>query len=163
LSAIGLDKSPRIGENVTIVTKPLNTWLLFVYKVPNEPSARRVYVWRKLKAMGAVLLQDSVWILPSSPRTQERLEWLVGEVRGMPGGEATLWESKYLGGRDEELIQQFTEQVDQAYREILSHLQDRQHADLGTLSRQYQQAAAQDYFHSRLGQKVRAELLSRRD
>ena len=28
-------------------------WLLLVHKIPREPTAGRVYVWRKLKQLGA--------------------------------------------------------------------------------------------------------------
>src|SRR5574342_18211 len=102
----------------------MDTWLLFIYKVPNEPSARRVYVWRKLKALGAILIQDSAWVLPANPRTREKLQWLAGEVRDFDGGEATLWEAKQLftGGEDD-LTQRFISQVDASYQNILSKLQ----------------------------------------
>jgi hypothetical protein len=36
-------------------------WLLLVYKVPSEPSARRVYFWRKLKRLDALLLHDALY------------------------------------------------------------------------------------------------------
>src|SRR4029079_1171563 len=32
-------------------------WLLLTYKVPAEPAKRRIALWRKLKALGAVYLQ----------------------------------------------------------------------------------------------------------
>ena len=37
-----------------------STWLLLAYKVPRDPSASRVRVWRKLKRLGAVALQDAL-------------------------------------------------------------------------------------------------------
>ena len=140
----------------------MDTWLLFIYKVPNEPSARRVYVWRKLKAMGAIVLHDSVWVLPPTPRTRERLQWLASEIKDMEGGEAMLWESKQLFiGQDIDLVGQFINQVDAMYRDILSQLQ-RKNPDLAALSRQYQLANVQDYFQSELGKKVYETLLEMR-
>lgn len=137
-------------------------WLLFIYKVPNEPSARRVYVWRKLKRMGAILLQDSAWVLPASPQTREKMQWLATEIKDMEGGTATLWEAQMVfTGQDTDLVQQFTAQVDAVYNEILTQL-ERDDADLAALSKQYQQAKSQDYFHSALGESVRDILLRRR-
>src|SRR5690348_15616912 len=49
-------------------------WLLLIYKFPREPTASRVYDWRKLKQLGAIALQDAVWVLPATPRTQEQLQ-----------------------------------------------------------------------------------------
>jgi hypothetical protein len=137
-------------------------WLLLIYKVPNEPSARRVYVWRKLKGMGAILLQDSAWVLPANPHTRQKLVWLATEIKDMEGGYATLWEAaEVFTGQDTNLVEQFNAQVDTAYTEILTQL-EREDADLAVLSKQYQQVSLQDYFQSPLGVRVREILLSRR-
>lgn len=137
------------------------TWLLLAHKTPREPSSGRVAVWRKLKKLGAIPLQDAVWVLPSTPQTLEQFRWLAAEITEM-NGEASLWESRHLlDGHDEQLIKQFEAQVEGPYRQILVALQGRK-PDLVALSRQYQQALAQDYFHSRLGQRVRAALLAAR-
>src|SRR5688500_10749440 len=97
-------------------------WLLLLYKIPPEPSARRVYIWRKLKRLGALLLHDGVWVLPATARTQEQFQWLAAEI-GELGGEATVWESHaLLPGQATVLIAQFTAQVDATYAEILAEL-----------------------------------------
>ena len=64
-------------------------------------------------------------------------------------------------GQDEALVRQFASEVDTAYQAILTALQQAD-ADLPTLARQYQQVQARDYFHSSLGQQVRAALLQAR-
>lgn len=137
-------------------------WLLLIYKVPNEPSARRVYVWRKLKGMGAILLQDSAWVLPVTVQTREKMMWLATEIKEMEGGSATLWEAQVVfTGQDENLIQQFSAQVDEVYTEILTWL-EQEDADIAALSKQYQQAKGWDYFQSTLAEQVREALLRRR-
>ncbi len=134
------------------------SWLLFVYKVPSEPTARRVYVWRKLKRLGAILLHDAVWVLPPTPYTREQLQWLSAEVMEMTG-EVLLWEAQLLSNRDESLEQQFVVQSDAAYQEILAGL-EKNDPDLAALSRQYQQIKTSDYFGSALGQRVRDRLMA---
>src|SRR5688572_5701972 len=130
-------------------------WLLFTYKVPNEPSARRVYVWRKLKALGALLLYDAVWVLPLTSRTREKLQWLATEVQEMEGGGASVWEAQQVfTGQDADLKQHFVNQVDVTYREILIQL-DNADANLAALSKQFLQAQQHDYFQSELGEQVR--------
>ena len=42
-------------------------WVLLVYRVPTEPASRRVAVWRDLKRIGALYLQQCVCILPDAP------------------------------------------------------------------------------------------------
>jgi hypothetical protein len=140
----------------------VNTWLVFIYKVPNEPSARRVYVWRKLKALGAILLQDSAWVLPANPRTREKMQWLAAEIKDVEGGEATLWEARQIfTGMDLDLERQFTRQVETLFKDIMKQLQ-RKNPDLAVLSRQYQLASSQDYFQSELGKEVYEALLELR-
>jgi hypothetical protein len=140
----------------------MTTWLLLVYKVPNEPSARRVYVWRKLKKLAAILVQDSVWVLPANPKTREKLQWLAAEIKEMEGGEASLWEAQQVfTGQDSDLIAQFNGQVDKLYQTILDELKQ-EDADFSAASKQYQQVKLQDYFNSELGETVREMLLDSR-
>jgi hypothetical protein len=139
----------------------MSTWLLLHYKLPNKPSALRVYVWRKLKRLGAILLHEAVWVLPDSPRTAEQIQWLTAEIQEMEG-EAYSWRANtILGQEDESIIQQFNEQVDAVYSDLLKKL-EKPRADLQEISRQYQQTAAQDFFHSKLGLMVREKLTSKR-
>jgi hypothetical protein len=141
--------------------RTMPTWVVLVYKIPREPAAGRVYVWRKLKRLGALLLHDAVWLLPDTPWTREQFQWLAVEIREL-GGEALVWESRMvLPGQDEMLVQQFVADVDQAYQAILAALQQAD-ADLAALARQYQQVQARDYLQSPLGPQVRAALLRAR-
>jgi hypothetical protein len=139
----------------------VNEWLLLVYKIPREPTAGRVYIWRKLKQLGAVALQDAVWALPATPRTQEHFQWLAAEIAEL-GGEATLFVSRLaFASQANALVDQVEKPVKAAYREILAALK-RKNCDLATLSKQYQQAQAHDHFRCKLGAQVRAKLLAAR-
>jgi hypothetical protein len=134
---------------------------LLHYKIPTEPSASRVYIWRKLKRLGALLHQDAVWVLPDTPRNYEQFQWLAAEIVEM-GGEATFWNAQpALEGLDEGIIQQFARQTDQAYQELLDALRQPD-ADLDAVSRQYQLVKSRDYFNSVPGQQVRHSLLTAR-
>jgi hypothetical protein len=138
------------------------TWLLLAYQIPSEPSARRVAVWRKLKRLGALLLHDSLWVLPANAYTREQFQWLAGEIIDF-GGEATFWEGELLvGGEQADLVGQFKEQVEAVYRDILAKLEAPE-ADLAALARDYQGAKARDYFESELGNIVRDKLINARE
>ena len=137
------------------------TWLLLLYRVPTKPTARRVYVWRKLKRLGAILVHDAVWVLPDTPRTREQFQWLAAEIIEM-SGEAQLWESRLaLPGQEDGLVRQFVEQSQAAYRAILAKL-EKPGRDPAALSQLFQQARQQDYFQSTLGPKVRQALIAAR-
>jgi hypothetical protein len=135
------------------------TWLLLVYKIPREPTAGRVYVWRKLKQLGAIPLQDAAWVLPANSRTREQFQWLASEIAEL-SGEASLFVSELVIANDKiSLRERFEAPVVEAYKEILSALKHR-HPDLAALSKRYQQTKDLDYFQSPWGERVRSQLLA---
>jgi hypothetical protein len=135
----------------------MRSWVFLLYKIPPEPSAPRVHVWRKLKRLGAILLHDAVWVLPATQYTIEQMQWLAQEIRELDGN-ATVWEAQAsLAGQDAALMRQFATQAEAAYREIQADL-DRPDADLAILSRRYRQVQAHDYFPSGLGEQLRQAL-----
>jgi hypothetical protein len=137
----------------------MRTWMLLVYNVPNKPTSSRLYVWRKLKKLGALLLHDAVWVLPATPHTREQLRWLASEVAELHG-EATVWEARQALAADEDkLVARFNETVEGPYKELLAELK-RKKRDLAAISRRYQQLQSHDYFNSRLGQRVRESLIA---
>lgn len=139
----------------------MTSWLLLHYKLPSKPSALRVYIWRKLKRIGAILLHEAVWVLPDQSRTAEQIQWLAVEIEER-GGNAFYWRAtSILSTQEDSLVQQFQEQVDAVYSDLLKQL-ERSRPDIQEISRQYQQALSQDFFHSKLGQQVRAKLTSKR-
>src|SRR5690349_9332444 len=98
------------------------TWILLNYKLPSHPTALRVYVWRKLKRLGAILLNDAIWILPNSPRTLEQFQWFAAEIQEMKGN-VCVWRSELvLGFSEDMLIAQFNAQIDKEYKELLKKL-----------------------------------------
>lgn len=138
------------------------SWVLLTYKLPPEPSASRVSVWRKLKRLGALLLHDAVWVLPATARNREHFQWLAAEI-GELGGDALLWQAGALQiAQENRLIQQFLAQVEPAYQEILAAL-GQPNPDLAALARRYQQILAHDHCGSPLAAQVRAALLVARE
>jgi hypothetical protein len=114
-----------------------------------------------LKRLGAILLNDSVWVLPENARTTEQVQWLTAEIHEM-GGNAYFWKANAISGEQEQsIIRQFNEQVDAVYSDLLKKIA-KPSVDLGEISREYQETAAKDFFHSRLGLMVRKKLTSKR-
>jgi hypothetical protein len=64
--------------------------VLLAYHLPREPSTPRIALWRKLRRLGVVQLQDGLVALPLDARTREQLEWLAEEVTEA-GGQAGIW------------------------------------------------------------------------
>jgi DNA-binding transcriptional regulator PaaX len=133
-------------------------WLLLVYKIPREPTAGRVYVWRKLKQLGAVTLQDAVWVLPANSRTHEQLQWLSAEIHEL-NGESTLFTSELISAEGSSSLKEtFEAPVHEEYETVLRALRKKK-PDLNTLSKQYLRAKERDFFNCKLGEQVRQKLV----
>jgi DNA-binding transcriptional regulator PaaX len=95
-------------------------WLILIYHLPREPSRHRVAVWRKLKTLGALYLQDGVAALPEDAVTREQLEWLQLRIKEA-GGEATLWEAlPNTVSENRALVEAFRADREEAYRELIA-------------------------------------------
>lgn len=137
----------------------LKQWLLLIYKIPREPSAGRVHVWRKLKQLGAIALQDAAWVLPHTSRAREQFQWLSAEITEL-GGEVILFDADEAYATDSESLEkQFREPLETEYREILVALKKKDR-DLSVLSKRFQNAQQRDYFNSELGRQTREKLLA---
>src|SRR5215467_977311 len=99
-------------------------WLMLAYKVPAEPASKRVALWRRLKSMGAVYLQNGVCLLPKTDDHARRLKIMENEVAEM-GGEAIILEAVALDRlQEEKVVARFKIDRDDAYREFIDKCDD---------------------------------------
>jgi hypothetical protein len=145
-------------------------WLILIYQLPREPSRHRVAVWRKLKALGALYLQDGAAALPEDAVTREQLEWLQLRVREA-GGEATLWEAlPNTVAEGKSLVEEFRASREAAYKDLISAADRlRRKAalgsdtaslleELGKMEREFRAERRRDYFRSPLRNEAAAAL-----
>ena len=99
-------------------------WLLLTYKVPAEPAAKRVGLWRRLKGMGAVYLQNGVCLLPRTDDHARRLKMIENDITEM-GGESVILETVALDRlQQEKVVARFKADRDDAYRELIDKCDD---------------------------------------
>ncbi len=106
------------------VPMPSPNWLLLTYKIPPEPAAPRMAVWRKLKALGAVYLQNGVCVLPKSDDHLRQLKLIENDI-AEAGGEAVLLETAALDrAQQDKVVARFKSDRDEAYTEFLTKCDD---------------------------------------
>jgi uncharacterized protein YdbL (DUF1318 family) len=103
-------------------------WLTLVYRVPTEPTRHRAAVWRRLRTMGAVYVQNSVAVVPQSSERERALRTLRNEIVEKMDGKAYLLTSTALAG-ETDLIATINAARDDEYEEILDKCRDF-HAEL---------------------------------
>jgi hypothetical protein len=111
-------------------------WLLLVYRVPSEPSRLRAAVWRRLKSLGAIYLQNSAAALPASIGAERALRKLRSQILEM-GGTAALLSCSVLAG-EPDVRAAFQAARDDEYEEIVDKCED----FLGQVKKEY----AADHF-----------------
>jgi hypothetical protein len=97
-------------------------WLLLIYRVPPEPTRLRSTVWRRIKNLGAIYLQNSVAALPAGPAAERSFRKLRREILDM-SGTATLLSCAVLAG-ESEVKAAFQTARDDEYEEIADKCRD---------------------------------------
>jgi ChrB-like protein len=94
-------------------------WVFLLHRLPRDPSAPRIALWRAIRRLGALLLGDGLVALPASPRTIEHFEWLAAGIEEQ-GGLASVWVARPTAGTtSERLVDQARASVDDEYRGVV--------------------------------------------
>jgi hypothetical protein len=122
---------PVVTSNGVASTAEPAGWLLLIYRVPPEPTRLRSTVWRRIKSLGAIYLQNSVAALPASVAAERALRKLRREILDM-NGTAVLLSASVLQG-EADVRSAFQTARDDEYGEIVDKCDD----FLGQVQKEY--------------------------
>src|SRR5438128_1380982 len=95
------------------------SWRVLIYRVPTEPASKRVAVWRDLKRLGALYLQQCACIFPDIPGVTGEVNQVAAKIPAL-GGETFLLDVPKLQPEDEaRIIEAFRAQRANEYAEII--------------------------------------------
>jgi hypothetical protein len=128
-------------------------WVFLSYRLPREPSAPRLAIWRKVKRLGAAQLLDGLVALPLDSRNREQLEWLADEVVEA-GGEGAIWIAEpATAAQEREIAATLQAKIAEEYREIAVEARKasarpagRDRRTLARLRRELQRVRRRDHF-----------------
>ena len=131
----------------------IGRWVLLAYRLPREPSAPRLAVWRRLRQLGVAQLLDGLVALPLDNRNREQLEWVAEEVTEH-GGKASIWVAQPATAREErELADAMRDRIAGEYGAVIAEADaaaaegTRKHRrTLARLRRELERIARRDYF-----------------
>src|SRR5262245_57895162 len=137
---------------------PSSPWLMLIHQLPPKPPYLRVKVWRRLQALGAVPLKNSVYLLPCTDEAREDFEWVVREIHN-ERGEASLCEARLVEGlSDEEVKGRLLRAREEDYRTLATEIRKFAHQALSSRARALSEEtraaveAAVARFRKRLGE-----------
>jgi hypothetical protein len=139
-------------------------WLLLIMSLPSSQASRRVEMWRKLKKYGALPLPTSGYVLPNSPETLERFEWLAAAIRKYKGQASVVQARSFDDLSDDQLRELFINARSADYKALARELKkagsnSNRAAVRPRLRRRFQEVVAIDFFHSPLRSRVEALLM----
>lgn len=98
--------------------EPLS-WRVLIYRVPTEPASKRVAVWRDLKRLGALYLQQCACIFPVLPGLNKEVDDIAAKIPAL-GGETFLLDVPRLTPENEaRIIESIRAQRTSEYAEII--------------------------------------------
>lgn len=142
------------------------------------PASLRVLVWRKLRALGGLYVQQSVCLLPSWPGVRDQLDQLAERIDQGGGHCRILAVAPADAAEERGLIGEMNAERDTEYAEVLERFAEffaeieietgrgnatfaeveESEADLGRFRDWLAKIAARDYFDAPGGEAARAEL-----
>jgi len=99
----------------------LTRFMVLVYRLPVKPTSARVAVWRQLKKVGAVYLQQSVCAFPDAARIRRELEPILDKIVASSGVFHLLPLRSLSAQEQAKLVAQFQEQTANHYQEIIEN------------------------------------------
>jgi Protein ChrB, N-terminal len=151
-------------------------WLVISASTAGAAGTLRVQVWRKLRSLGALYLQQSVCLLPARDDVIRQVRRLVDRIRHQ-GGTVRVLRMRFADAAEERsLVEEFNAARDAEYAEVLERIpalrQELAHerargratyaeveeseADLERFRSWLAKIAARDYFAAPAGEAARA-------
>lgn len=98
-------------------------WLLFLPQLPASPSTLRVMVWRRMRAAGALGLQNGVWVLPHTPEQVRYLDQILRYLQAHAAAGYLFEVSTLSQSFEDDLMKQFRADRDEEYTEFSERCQ----------------------------------------
>src|SRR5512133_2853818 len=118
-----MGKAAIMNATLVAIGVPMD-WLLFLSQLPATPSSLRVSVWRKLRAAGALGLQNGVWVLPKAPEQIKFLEDLLESVQNQGASGQIFTVAPIDAAIETDILARFRADREEEYVEFQERSQD---------------------------------------
>lgn len=99
-------------------------WLLFLAQLPTNPSSLRVMVWRKMRAAGALGLQNGVWMLPDNPDLLAYVLDLLSNIQSQGASGQIFQVNPLTLETEQDILSRFRYERDEEYAEFCERCEE---------------------------------------
>jgi hypothetical protein len=105
----------------------MDHWLLLSPQLPATPSSLRVLVWRRMQTIGALNLQNGLWLLPQTAEHEQFIRTTRTEIEKQ-GGMMWVFTAQLIDAMmQEHLTARFQEERQKEYAEFATRCQELHH------------------------------------
>src|SRR5690349_1805121 len=94
-------------------------WLLLIYRVPSESSRARVAVWRDLKRLGGLYVQQAVCVLPDREELRASIKKVRKRIDELEGNSIFVTLNDVEPDTRVQFVEGFRSQSEKEYAEIV--------------------------------------------
>jgi len=98
---------------------PEVAWLLLAYTLPPEPSRMRVSIWRRLRKLGAVYMEEGFWVLPNTAKLAVELKSVIQDIQNFQGTASAFLSTALDETQSQRLRSRLLVSRDEEYAELL--------------------------------------------
>ncbi len=96
-----------------------NKYTFIFYNLPSSPSRIRVSAWRAMKKIGALNIQQSLWLIPDFGKVESEIGSIKDSIE-RDGGNIFILQGNFNYG-EKEIIEKFNEERGAEYEELLEY------------------------------------------
>jgi hypothetical protein len=93
-------------------------WLLFCPQLPATPSSPRVTIWRKMRSIGSIGLDNGLWVLPNNDASADFIKEMQEYVVNQGGTSNTFLANGFNTETENEILLRFAQDRAEEYAEL---------------------------------------------
>ncbi len=99
-------------------------WILFCPQLPAIPSSPRVTIWRKMRSIGALSLDNGLWLLPYQDESSRIVRELQSFVSSHDGSSKTFLADNFDEETESSILEKFSNDRAEEYAEFKEQCSD---------------------------------------